>query len=71
MTLWAEQLEAEVAPIDPKAQYNFTDPESRIMPDGANRGSFVQAYNCQAMVDAKAQIIVAAESRSRRTTSAS
>ncbi|MGI0052896.1 MAG: transposase, partial [Thermoplasmata archaeon] len=48
-------------PIDPKAQYNFTDLESRIMPDGANRGSFVQAYNCQAMVDEKAQIIVAAE----------
>jgi transposase len=49
------------APIDPKTQYNFTDPGSRIMPDGANRGSFVQAYNCQAMVDEKAQIIVAAE----------
>jgi transposase len=33
---------------DPKAQYNFTDPESRIMkgPDG-----FVQAYNVQAAVD--------------------
>src|SRR5579875_820535 len=51
----------EPGPIDPKTQYNFTDPESRIMPDGANRGSFVQAYNCQAMVDEKAQIIVAAE----------
>lgn len=50
-----------VAPIDPKAQYNFTDPESRIMPDGANRGSFVQAYNCQAVVDGKTQVIVAAE----------
>ena len=49
------------ASIDPKTQYNFTDPDSRIMPDGANRGSFVQAYNCQAMVDEKAQIIVAAE----------
>src|SRR5712691_8327924 len=33
---------------DPKAQYNFTDPESRIMkgPDG-----FVQAYNVQVAVD--------------------
>lgn len=51
----------ESGPVDPKAQYNFTDPDSRIMPDGANRGSFVQAYNCQAMVDEKAQIIVAAE----------
>lgn len=51
----------EGASIDPKAQINFTDPESRIMPDGANRGSFVQAYNCQAMVDERAQIIVAAQ----------
>ena len=51
----------EGTPIDPKAQINFTDEESRIMPDGANRGSFVQAYNAQAMVDGKAQIIVAAE----------
>ncbi len=51
----------EDAPLDPKAQINFTDEDSRIMPDGANRGSFVQAYNCQAMVDEKAQVIVAAE----------
>ena len=51
----------ENAPIDPKAQINFTDADSRIMPDGANRGSFVQGYNCQAMVDEKVQIIVAAE----------
>jgi septal ring factor EnvC (AmiA/AmiB activator) len=27
----------------PKDQRNFTDPESRIMPDGARKGSFVQA----------------------------
>ena len=57
----AQAVGKEDAPIDPKAQINFTDPESRIMPDGANRGSFVQAYNCQAMVDGKAQVIVAAE----------
>ena len=57
----AKAAGTEPGPIDPKTQYNFTDPESRIMPDGANRGSFVQAYNCQAMVDEKAQIIVAAE----------
>ena len=44
-----------------KAQYSFTDPESRIMPDGANKGSFVQGYNAQAAVDATAQVIVAAE----------
>ena len=39
---------------DPKAQYNFTDPESRIMkgPDG-----FVQAYNAQVAVD-ELQLIV-------------
>jgi transposase len=46
---------------DPTAQRNFTDPESRIMPDGANKGSFVQAYNAQAAVDGQNQIIVAAE----------
>jgi transposase len=51
----------ETVAADPKTQYNFTDPDSRVLPDGANRGSFVQAYNCQAMVDEKAQIIVAAE----------
>ena len=45
---------------DPKAQKNFTDPESRIMPSPADKKSFVQAYNCQAAVDGKAQIIVAA-----------
>jgi len=38
----------DAAKPDPKAQYNFTDPESRIMkgPDG-----FVQAYNVQVAVD--------------------
>jgi len=43
----------------PKAQRNFTDPESRIMQDGATK-SFVQAYNAQAAVDGTAQVIVAA-----------
>jgi hypothetical protein len=43
------------------AQRNFTDPESRIMPDGVHKGSFLQAYNAQAAVDSAAQIIVAAE----------
>jgi transposase len=45
---------AETAKPDPKAQYNFTDPESRIMkgPDG-----FVQAYNTQIAVDEQ-QLIV-------------
>jgi hypothetical protein len=41
---------------DPKAQKNFTDPESRIM---KSKDGFVQAYNAQAAVDGEAQIIVA------------
>ena len=46
---------------DPKAQKNFTDPESRIMPSSTYKGSFLQGYNCQAAVDGKSQIIVAAD----------
>jgi len=42
--------------VDPKAQRNFTDPESRIMP---TKNGFEQCYNAQAGVDAKAQVIVA------------
>lgn len=51
----------EQAVPDEKAQRNFTDSESRIMPDGTHKGSFVQAYNAQIAVDSEAQIIVAAE----------
>ena len=40
----------------PKSQRNFTDPESRIMKTG---DGYVQGYNCQAMVDAEHQVIVA------------
>jgi len=43
----------------PKAQRNFTDPESRIMKNGDK--AFVQGYNCQAAVDADSQMIVAAD----------
>ncbi len=42
-----------------KAQYNFTDPESRIMLNSDK--AYIQAYNAQAAVDSKNQIIVAAE----------
>lgn len=44
---------------DPKAQRNFTDPESRIMPS-SEKGAFVQGYNAQLAVDAEHQVIVAA-----------
>lgn len=50
---------ATVRPAD-KAQRNFTDPDSRIMKDGATK-SFEQCYNCQAAVDSQAQVIVAAQ----------
>ncbi len=42
----------------PKAQRNFTDPDSRIMKSG---GGYVQGYNCQAAVDDGHQIIVACD----------
>lgn len=44
----------------PSRQYNFVDPDSRVMRDAA-RKSFVQAYNAQAAADSHAQVIVAAE----------
>ena len=44
---------------DDKAQRNFTDAESRIMPGPGGR-DFQQAYNCQAVVDHAHQVIVAA-----------
>jgi transposase len=40
----------------PKAQYNFTDADSRIQKSG---GGFLQGYNAQAMVDAESQVVVA------------
>jgi len=40
----------------PKAQRNFTDPDSRIM---AHNGTYVQAYNVQAMADESHQVVVA------------
>ena len=43
----------------PKAQRNFTDPESKIMK--TSDGSFHQCYNGQAIVDSVTQVIVAAD----------
>lgn len=56
-----KQYRKEPDPI-PKAkeQENFTDPDSRIMRDGATKG-FIQGYNSQIAVDEEAQIIVAAD----------
>ena len=50
---------AKTAVPKPKAQRNFTDPDSRIMLTGD--GSFAQCYNAQAVVDADHQVIVAAD----------
>ena len=56
-----EPPDPDKARPDDTAQRNFTDPECRIMPDGANMGSFVQGYNAQIAVDSASQVIVAAE----------
>ncbi len=56
--LEAEGKEQPGVPDD-KAQRNFTDAESRIMPAPGGR-DFQQAYNCQAVVDHAHQVIVAA-----------
>lgn len=39
----------------PKDQYNFTDPESRIMKDG---GGFEQCFNAQVAVDVETMLVV-------------
>jgi len=44
----------------PTRQYNFVDPDSRVMRDNA-RKCFVQGYNAQIAVDTQKQVIVAAE----------
>ena len=45
-------------PVADKAQRNFTDPDSRIMP---YQKSFVQGYNAQVAMDSEHQIIVATD----------
>ena len=49
----------EILPLA-KSQRNLTDPDSRLMKDGASK-TFHQAYNTQVGVDSQAQIIVAAK----------
>ena len=44
----------------PSRQYNFVDPDSRVMLDNG-RKCFVQGYNAQVAADSHAQVIVAAE----------
>ncbi len=56
----AAEAEGKAHPGVPedKAQRNFTDPESRIMPAAGGK-DFLQAYNCLAVVDREHQVIVA------------
>jgi transposase len=54
---WKVSAAGEVVPVA-KSKRNFTDPDSRLMKDGATK-TFQQAYNIQIGVDAQAQIIVA------------
>lgn len=52
-----EKLKKYHKDLDPtpkaKEHENFTDPDSRIMKDGASKG-FIQAYNAQIAVDGTA-----------------
>lgn len=51
----AEQSSGQQTAPEDKAQYNFTDPDSRIL-KGAD--GFVQGYNCQVAVEGEFQFIV-------------
>ncbi|WP_369368787.1 IS1182 family transposase [Streptomyces sp. CG4] len=53
-----DQAAAKARP-KPKAQANVTDPDSRIMK--YSDGAYTQAYNAQAVVDEKHQVITAAD----------
>ena len=56
---WEVSAAGEILPL-PKSKRNLTDPDSRVMKDGATK-TFHQAYNIQVAVDEQAQIIVAAK----------
>jgi hypothetical protein len=52
--------------LSDKAQRNFTDPDSHIMPASGGK-HFIKAYNAQVAVDSANQIIVAAEVTNKLT----
>lgn len=58
-TAEAARRAAESATPEPKAQRNFTDPDSRVMKTAD--GSFHYCYNAQAVVDEDNQVIVATD----------
>ena len=60
-----DKNDGDGTPTD-KAQRNFTDPDSHIMPTSGGK-YFIQAYNAQAAVDSANQIIVAAEVTNKPT----
>jgi transposase len=60
-----EKNDGDGTPPD-KAQRNFTDPDSHIMPASGGK-HFIQAYNAQAAVDSANQVIVAAEVTNKPT----
>ncbi|WP_078844014.1 IS1182 family transposase [Streptomyces albus] len=55
----AGEKAAKTARPKPKAQANFTDPDSKIMKN--SDGAYIQAYNAQAVVDETHQVITAAD----------
>jgi transposase len=55
-----ELVPTQAVKPEEKTQRNFTDPDSRIMRDGATK-SFEQSYNCQAVVESETQVILAAQ----------
>lgn len=54
-----ERKKGKPAP-EAKTQYNFTDPDSRIVQESGNKAGYVQGYNAQIAVDAQSQVIVMA-----------
>ncbi len=52
-----KEPQAPSATPEPKDQYNFTDPESRIMKAGSGQ-HFEQCYNAQAAVEVESRLIV-------------